>query len=529
MAPLRFLSDPDDTATGALGESEQQLRTVVRAVTAGIVLKGPRCEILDLNPAAARILRVSRDAATGEITSDPRLQAVREDGTPFPVEEWPASVALRTGAPVRGGVMGFTAPDEPTRWVRINAVPLARPGSPPHAVAVSLDDISEERAAQSQARQAERLASLGTLAAGVAHEVNNPLACVQGNLQFVAEALRAGAAGNSGPSPQELDAAIREALDGIARVKGIVHGLQLFGAPTRGAARRPLDPGPQIEAALALARNEVQARARLQLTVADPLPRVVAGDLELTQVVVSLLVNAAQAIPEGRPADHLVELSAAARDGALEIVVRDTGAGIAPADLPRIFDPFFTTRPFQGGHGLGLPICHGIVGSLGGRIEVESTPGRGSRFRVVLPVPAVAQPVATPVPFATPAPVAAPRTRVLILDDEPLVARSLARALQSLHEVTTLTSAAEALRRFRAGESWDVVLCDVMMPEMTAMDLEEAVAKDRPELVKRLLYVTGGAFTDRSRAFLASRPYVEKPVDLAVLRKAVADRMRGAA
>jgi signal transduction histidine kinase len=521
MATVRALSEPGGPADGP----ERQLRTVVSAVTAGIVFKGPRGEILDFNPAAARILGVSRDPETGEIRSDPRLRAIREDGTPYAFDDWPANVALRSGQPVHDGVMGFAPPDGPTRWVRVNAVPLADAGAAPHAVVVSLDDITEERRAQVQLRQADRLTSLGSLAAGVAHEVNNPLACVQSNLEYLADALRKLEAGAADPpAPAALAAAIREALDGVARVKGIVRGLQLFAAPPRASARRPVDPRPQLDSAVALTRNEIQARARLEVTVPPSLPRVVAGDLELTQILVTLLVNGAQAIPEGRAADHVVELSASARGGRLELAVRDTGVGVAPGDLPRIFDPFFTTRPFQGGHGLGLPMCHGLVGALGGAIEVESTPGRGSVFRVTLP--AVADAAAPPPRAAPPAP--GPRARVLVLDDEPTVARSVARGLQSLHEVTVLTSAQEALRRVRAGESWDVILCDVMMPEMTAMDLEDALARDRPELVARLVYVTGGAFTDRSREFLASRPHLEKPAELAALRAAVAAALQRA-
>jgi len=199
------------------------------------------------------------------------------------------------------------------------------------------------------------------------------------------------------------------------------------------------------------------------------------------------------------------------------LAVRDTGTGIAPEDLPRIFDPFFTTRPGGTGSGLGLAVSHGIVTALGGTIEVESVPGCGSTFRVTLPVAAAA-----PAPEAVPAPAPPRRARVLVIDDEPLVARSLARLLGKAHEVTTLSAAAEVLRRARDGETWDVVLCDLMMPGMSGMDLEAELATARPDLLPRILYLTGGAFTERSRAFLAAgRPHLGKPVDAAELRAAV--------
>jgi PAS domain S-box-containing protein len=414
------------------------------------------------------------------------------------------------------------APDGSWRWVQLSGRATARgPDGRATHLAGTITDVTEAKSLQDRLRHADRLAGVGTLAAGVAHEVNNPLAYVSANLVAVDEALAALAPG----APvdlgriEELRRAVRDAMDGAARVRGIVQGLRQFAQPARGEERGHVDVKAEIEAAIGIARNEIAHRAQLRLELPDGLPPVRAASHELGQVFVNLLVNAAQSIPEGRAAENEVRVSARVEGDRVLVEVRDTGAGISAADLPRVFDPFFTTKPIGAGSGLGLSVCHGIVSAAGGSIEVESTAGAGSTFRVSLPVlrPATARER----PRATPAPVAR-RGKVLVIDDEPLVAKSLARLLAA-HEVTVLTSPREVLNRAAAGERWDVVLCDLMMPEMSGMELEERLQREAPEIVSRIVYLTGGAFTERSRKFLeAGRPHLEKPVDPADLRARVA-------
>ncbi len=317
--------------------------------------------------------------------------------------------------------------------------------------------------------------------------------------------------------------ALRDAMDGAARVRGIVQGLRQFAQPSRGEERGPVDLKTEIEAAIGIARNEIAHRARLEVRVPDGLPPVRAAPRELGQVFVNLLVHAAHSLPEGHAQEHAIRIDASVQGERVVVEVGDDGAGIAAADLPHVFDPFFATKPGEAASGLGLSVCHGIVTALGGTIEVESTAGRGSTFRVRLPIQAAGvRPSPAP---AAPSPAPAGRGKVLVVDDEPLVARSLARLLAA-HDVTVLTRAAEALERAAAGERWDVVLCDLMMPEMSGMELEERLSVEAPDLVSRIVYLTGGAFTESSRAFLASgRPHLEKPVVPEVLRTKVAERI----
>ncbi|MET0405484.1 MAG: ATP-binding protein, partial [Cystobacter sp.] len=252
----------------------------------------------------------------------------------------------------------------------------------------------------------------------------------------------------------------------------------------------------------------------------EPVPAVQGSESRLCQVFLNLLLNAAHAIPEGDALEH--EIRVVIREsGAGEVVVevRDTGVGMSPEVRARVFDPFFTTKPVGEGTGLGLSICHGIIDSMGGRIAVDSTVGKGSVFRVSLgvagvPVEARAEPEAQP---------AVGRARILVVDDEPYVTRALQRSLSPEHEVATVNGARAALKLFDQGSRFDLILCDVMMPGMTGMDLYAELNRNVPDQAQRVVFMTGGAFTPRALSFLqeVSNPKLSKPLDLRQLRALV--------
>jgi CheY-like chemotaxis protein len=254
-------------------------------------------------------------------------------------------------------------------------------------------------------------------------------------------------------------------------------------------------------------------------------PLVDGDEGRLEQVFVNLLVNAAQAIPEGHADRNEIRISTwtdAAGDAVVEI--SDTGAGIPPEIRDRIFDPFFTTKPVGIGTGLGLSICRGIVTKLGGELSVESEVNRGTCFRVTLPR-------ARPAGAAAPSPSAAPDAlrQILIVDDDALVTSSLRRLLADGHDVEVAGSVDGALRRI-AAKRFDLILCDLMMPDLTGMDLHERVLRDHSEQAERLLFMSAGAFTSRAREFVAARPasVLEKPLDLDRLLAVVHDRLQPA-
>jgi len=284
----------------------------------------------------------------------------------------------------------------------------------------------------------------------------------------------------------------------------------------------PVDLCRIAESTANLAANEIRHRARLVREL-GPVPPVLGSDSRLGEVVLNLLVNAAQAIPEGHLAEHEVRIvTRTDRAGCAVLEVRDTGCGIPAPNITKIFDPFFTTKPIGSGTGLGLAICHSIVESLGGELTVESELGKGSVFRMVLP------PTAERVEpqRSERIPIVARRGRVLVIDDEPMVVAFTGRCLRE-HDVTGVTSASDALTRISAGEQYDVILCDLMMPNITGIDFFERVGAQRPDLAGRIVFMTGGTFTPRAQRFLdaVANPCIEKPFAPPALRALVRERV----
>jgi signal transduction histidine kinase len=412
------------------------------------------------------------------------------------------------------------------------AAPADFEGAP--AVLVVARDVTERAESQHALLQRDRMAALGTLSAGVAHEINNPLTYMLVNLEHVLRRLRAASAsddpiaelanGSGTGGLTGLAQSLQQAVEGANRVRQIVRSLLTFSqgnVEQRGVA----DVRGIVESAVQMAWHELRHRARLVKSLGD-VPPVEANEARLGQVFLNLLVNAAQAIPEGHADRHEVRVATRtdARGNAI-VEVGDTGVGISTEDLPRIFDPFFTTKG-DAGTGLGLSISMGTVRVLGGDILVDSTPGRGSTFRVVLP-PAKPWRVAPPssthdARSGRPAHLA--QRRVLVIDDERLVGDAIARALSEENHVEVVTDAQEALTRIAAGQTYDVVLCDLMMPVVTGMDLYAEVLRAAPKMAGRIVFMTGGAFTPRARAFLESigNPCLEKPIDMGKLRSLLA-------
>ena len=379
-------------------------------------------------------------------------------------------------------------------------------------------DISARKELNARAMEMDRMISVGTLAAGVGHEINTPLAYVITNLDFALRELA-----DEGTTParvQEIRKALRDAREGAERVREIVRDLRTFSSAQAKEAVR-FELAPVLVSSIQMAYNEIRHRARLVRDFRS-VTTIAGSPSRLGQVFLNLLINAAHAIPEGCADKHTISVRAACEGKEVRIDVSDTGAGIDPEHLSRLFDPFFTTKPVGHGTGLGLFVCQRIVREHGGRIEVQSTPGVGTTFSVILPIQTEgAQPaksVQAPV-VGTPR-----RARVLVVDDEPLMARGLARILGREHDVSTLTSAREALKCLMETDSFDAVLCDLMMPEMTGVDLHRELERRKPEIARRVLFFTGGAFTPATHAFvkrMADR-CLEKPLDVTEVRRKLA-------
>jgi signal transduction histidine kinase len=242
---------------------------------------------------------------------------------------------------------------------------------------------SREREAEVQMARAARLATLGTLAAGVAHEINNPLTYLRSNLSYVREEL--GRRGADPAAQAALDEALADAGEGADRVRAIVQHLMALSRFQSPGEPTPVDLHETLDLCLEMVRREIEPRARIRREY-GPIPPVLGDRTRLVQVFLNLLLNAAQALPEGDPDRHRVGIATRPEpDGSrVAVEVSDTGCGIPEASLERIWDPFFTTKPVDQGVGLGLSICRSLVGALGGRIAVRSQEGAGSTFTVWL-------------------------------------------------------------------------------------------------------------------------------------------------
>jgi PAS domain S-box-containing protein len=443
--------------------------------------------VIYINPTAVRGLRY--DTAS-QLIGRPLLELLHPDD--HEVVKARIMQTMREGrAPVaesrllrRDGTIAF---------VEAEAVMLDFDGQPANVVIAH--EVTERRELFARVAAADRMLSMGTLAAGVAHEINNPLSYLVSNLELLARDARPEQATRLGDA--------REAAD---RVSAIVRDLHQLTRPADDALS-PVDVVRILTSSIRMANNELRHRARLVTSYEPGLPRVVASPSRLGQVFLNMLVNAAHAIAEGHAEreEVRVRVSASPARDRVFVEIEDTGVGI-PADIVgRVFDPFFTTKPHGVGIGLGLAISHQIVSSIGGEISVTSTVGVGTTFRISF---RAADPNAKITEPRIEVPAVAAALRILVIDDEAQVGRAVVGLLSPEHDVLTVNRARAALDRLAAGDKFDVILCDLMMPEMTGMELFTQMAeRDRD----RLVFMTGGPFTPQARAFLAGREHLQKP------------------
>jgi nitrogen-specific signal transduction histidine kinase/ActR/RegA family two-component response regulator len=372
---------------------------------------------------------------------------------------------------------------------------------------------------------AERMASLGRLAAGVAHEINNPLAYVLGSVELIERAFAEIGVLHPGAARTEeiisaAQAALSNAKDGVERIRSIVKDLTTFSRAVPDS-RHPVDVEAVLESTINLTWNELRHRVRVVKSFGG-VPELWGDESRLAQVFVNLILNATQAIPEAR--QGVIRISTTSEDGKVAICVEDDGIGIAPEDLPYVFEPFFTTKAGGGGAGLGLAICRNIVTALGGTITVTSVPEAGSRFTVTL-LAAGADEASAVGNRARSRERVKSRARILIIDDEPLLGQTLRFAFQDKHDVEVAASGREALERLAKDTTFDLVLCDLMMPDVSGEHVYRAVSEHSPGLLPRFVFMTGGAFTERAQEFLAhfAGRQLEKPFNIDEVEALLAD------
>ncbi|HKU42600.1 MAG TPA: response regulator [Polyangiales bacterium] len=497
-------------------ERERWFATTLRSIGDAVISTDAEGCITLMNPMAESMTGWRTAEVRGKRLAD--ILRLVDEGTQEPVED-PVAQVLRVGKVlhVRGAIVARTGKEH---IIADSAAPIFDELGKLLGVVVVFRDVSESRRLQRRLEFAERLASLGTLAAGVAHEINNPLSFVVANVEFaLAELKRAKPELPNLPWFDEVLRALGEAQVGVSRVTQIVSELRAFARPANAPFGR-VDVNRVIASAIDMAGGELRHGVRLTTDYAE-LPPVIANETRLNQVFFNLLINAAQAIAaNGGQGD--IAITTRVADGQIAVEVKDSGCGMNAEVRKRIFDPFFTTRPPGSGTGLGLAVCHGIVTSLGGEIDVETEPGRGTTFRVLLP-PAPPE-VMEPPRHSEPAEANA---SVLVVDDEPMVRNTLARMLSKDYSISVAADAQEALAMITRGERYDLILSDVSMTGMSGMELHDILASRYADQAQRMVFLSGGAFTGETIDFLRqmSHRHLEKPFALSQLRELIRDQL----
>jgi PAS domain S-box-containing protein len=493
-----------------LAERERWFSTTLRGIADGVAACDGEQRVTFMNAAAERMLGTSETQARGlpiaqllgrtGAAASPVTQALAgEVSPPFFLETAPSGTALL--------VEGRVAPIVHAERV-LGAV-------------VVLHDVTEQRRHDEQLALTDRLSSLGTLVASVAHEINNPLAYTLGNLGLACSELERLKMQLTEPEQHSaLERVIRslhDAEDGAGRVANTVKELRAFGRMEE-RSQRAIDPRACVDWAIRLTSNQLLHQARLLTNLRD-VPNVLANELKLSQVVVNLLTNAVQALIREREDNEIRVSTWTDETGAAVLEVEDNGRGMSEQVRSEVFEPFFTTKSAGHGTGLGLSICRNIVAGFGGEIAVESELGRGSRFRVRLPA-CREQPSPRNAALASPPP--PPRLssrpgretpRVLVIDDEPMIRSLVTRVLSGYFQVTSADSVRAALAALNESQAFDAILCDLMMPTESGMDFFGVVRRLYPDMVKRVAFITGGAITPDTHKFLetAERPVLNKP------------------
>jgi len=499
--------------------SETHGRLLLTRATDGIVVVDGAHRVLFVNPAACRMLSVDCEELLGE----PFDYAIPEEGKPGSYQ-----VQLPDGL-----VSPLTATSIVSIWdgreaTIIQLQPTLRPSIPPSIPPGMLGPRVSE----------DRLRTVGRLAAGLAHEVNNPLTFVLANLESLREShqairrfirtLRVDLSTREAITPQSFeqitaDANLQEVIDdaadmltdcykGMHRIQDIARSLGTFSRADDTQAEM-IDITRIVDDACAMVFNQIRYRARLVKRF-EPVPMIAAFPGRIAQALVNLLTNAAESIDGGAYEKHRIVVSTRLEGDHVIVAVTDTGAGIHEDDRARIFTPGFTTKAHEGSMGLGLSSCKRVAKEHGGTLEVHHLPDCGTRFELLLPVDTGLHAVeqrreSRPISEAP-----LKRARVLIVDDDAMVLSALRRRLRRRYDTVTVLGGVEALARLSEDPGFDSIVCDLMMPEVDGKSFYDAIQKDHPQLADRIVFMSGGAFTPRLRRFAAAvpNPVLQKPV-----------------
>jgi signal transduction histidine kinase len=468
---------------------------LIESMADGVLVLDAQNRVIDINPSARSLLGLALapigEPAAGVLAEWPALAAV---------------VAAANGTEADARVKGTSGPRE----VHARLSLLLDERGRTRGRLLVLSDVTERKRTDETLRQTEKLASLGQLLAGVAHELNNPLSVVIGHATLLKRDVTGAAAVRTEK--------IATAADRCARI--VANFLAV--ARRREPERADTDVNRVLRSAAALLANQLAVdNVAVVFGLAPSLPALRADAHQLHQVAMNLLTNGHQAMLEHERRVLTITSRHDAAAGRVAFTVADTGPGIPPALRHRVFEPFFTTKPVGMGSGLGLSVCRGIVEAHEGTLEITEAPGGGACLTVSLPL----------TPGGVPVPAREPETpldvirgkRVLVVDDEPLVASLLVEFLEGDgHQVEVAGDGRAALERVGA-HAFDVIISDVKMPVLDGAGLYERVTRRDPRLRTRFVFISGDTLSPDTRHFLESTgvPTVDKPFDAAQVRRVV--------
>jgi PAS domain S-box-containing protein len=511
-----------------LTRRERWFSTMLRSIGDAVIACDCEQRIEFMNPAAEQLTGYGMQEAAGR-PLDEVVQLARNEGASLRVMvnetlaerrvEQPATWSSKLTS--RDGTRVYSVEDSTSAIVHQRELLGA---------VLVLRDVTYQREVQERAIVAERLASLGTLAAGIAHEINNPLTFVIGNAYCIervldrwSELLEAHGEGAELANAREFVGDLRT---GGERIQRIVADMGAFGTSSLEPPSL-VDPRASLEWALRVTGSALRHRAQLVLEL-GVVPPVRARESELGQVFLNLLVNAAQAIPDGEASTHSIRVTTRVDEhGRSTVSVHNSGEPIPDAVLARIFEPFFSTKPPGQGTGLGLTMCRRIVASLGGELTATNEAGSGVCFTVRFPKAVSAHDPTSSSGVRE----IEQQGRILVIDDDTGVLRLLQQLVGRKHEVVAVDSAASALQLLEKDQGFDLVLCDLMMPGMGGEELLKRIDQCWPELASSVVFMTGGAYTPASAAFLGSIPNqrIQKPFQpialLSLLQRALRERI----